>query len=140
MIKAAIPVSESDLLQRAVSILEDSPSVSGIFRFQEPKQLLDILEDGKEEPDAVFLPLGSSAREKSLGLASALYRMRPRIPVIFLTETNADFDQTILLENANVAGFVCAPLNQDVFERYPQTDPWPDRPADADFFHTGQPV
>lgn len=116
--KAAILEGSEKILASASQLLKSSPSVSSVLSFSNPEELLEHVRSAKEGIDVVFLPLNRNVRDCSLNLAAALYQEQPGLPVFFLAECNADFDQTVMLENVNVAGFVCEPLDPQIFERY----------------------
>lgn len=74
--------------------------------------------DADERIDLVFVDLEWGNQKTGIDYAERIYRKAPHLPVIYVTGFNDRFAQHVLLKEANLAGYLTKPINDDLLKKY----------------------
>lgn len=92
--------------------------VGTVCHYSDFNLLLNNLADQNIIPDAVFLALKQENKTETLQRAESIYLANRFVPVIYVSNRDSTWDQTILLPMTNLVGYLTLPLVNDVVQEY----------------------
>lgn len=104
-----------DKLRRSLN--QKTDTVQTIW-YSDYSQLIQEVSKSKNKPDAVLLGLTHNSRNQTLHRAEEITRMANKLPVLYVAEDTAIWDQTIMFAHVNLSGFITMPLIENVLDRY----------------------
>ena len=118
MLNIAVCDDDPVFLARMREQLDRDGRVGTVTLYSAPKAFLEAVDAGAgNDLDAVLMDISFEERPSGLQCATALYRTAPQVAVVYVTGY-IDYAQHILLEEANVAGYLTKPVDPVLLGRY----------------------
>lgn len=118
MLNIAVCDDDAVFLEQMRRLLDQDERVGLAALYSAPEDFLRAVDAGAGcGLDAVLMDISFEAGPSGLQCASALYRTAPQVAVVYVTGY-ADYAQYILLEDANVAGYLTKPVDAALLGRY----------------------
>ncbi len=118
MLNMAVCDDDPVFLAQMGALLDRDGRVGPVSLYSAPEDFLRAVDAGAGgELDAVLMDISFEERPSGLQCATALYRSAPQVAVVYVTGYT-DYAQHILLEEANVAGYLTKPVDAALLGRY----------------------
>lgn len=118
MLNMAVCDDDAVFLAQMRALLERDGRVGAVSLYSAPEDFLRAVDAGAGDAlDAVLMDISFEERPSGLQCATALYRSAPQVAVVYVTGYT-DYAQQILLEEANVAGYLTKPVDAALLGRY----------------------
>lgn len=118
MLNIAVCDDDGVFLAQMRELLDRDGRIGPVSLYSAPEDFLEAVNAGAGgELDAVLMDISFEERPSGLQCATALYRCAPQVAVVYVTGY-IDYAQHILLEEANVAGYLTKPVDAALLGRY----------------------
>lgn len=118
MLKLAVCDDSQLFLQEMKAMLEADARVGNVSCYERPEQLLEVIERGEKELDAVFMDIEFDRDGNGITYGKKIFQRAPQIQVVYVTGYHDRYIQQIFLTETNLTGYLMKPLEQKLLGQY----------------------
>ena len=114
--KIAICDDEQKSLEHIVTQVASVDLNCDISAFINVADMMERIKDG-EKFDAVFMDIEWYGEQKGIDFAAELYKLFPKIKIIFVTGYSERYSQQVFLKHTNLKGFISKPIDPAILQK-----------------------
>ncbi|XCP84758.1 LytTR family DNA-binding domain-containing protein [Roseburia hominis] len=118
MLKLAVCDDSLLFLQEMRELLEADQGVEEVVVYEKPEKLLEEIEKGEKEFDAIFMDIEFDREENGIQYVREIFREAPHIQLIYVTGYHDKYIQQIFLTDTNLTGYLMKPLDKELLSQY----------------------